>query len=112
MSTSINRKEIEHFAKDSAHWWDEEGPFKPLHRLNPLRLRHIRERIETHFGRPVKGLKILDVGCGGGLICEPLARLGANVTGIDADEQAIRVAREHAAGSGLNINYIHGSTED
>lgn len=108
MSRSINQREIEHFAKDSALWWDENGPFRPLHRLNPLRLRYIRDRLVSHFGRqendltPLKNLKVLDIGCGGGLVCEPLARLGADVTGIDADEQAIAVARKHSEKSGLS----------
>ncbi|HEY8192266.1 MAG TPA: bifunctional 2-polyprenyl-6-hydroxyphenol methylase/3-demethylubiquinol 3-O-methyltransferase UbiG [Alphaproteobacteria bacterium] len=117
MSTSINPKEIEHFSKDSARWWDEGGPFAILHRLNPVRLRYVRDQIGQHYGlaegdlKAFKGLKILDIGCGGGLVCEPLARLGADVTGIDADGQAVRVAREHAEKSGLDIQYIEGSAE-
>jgi len=106
MSTSINKKEIENFAKDSAHWWDEGGPFGILHRLNPLRMEYLLSQIGD-----VKGKTILDVGCGGGLICEPFARLGAQVTGLDADENAIAAAKEHAAESGLDISYIHDAVE-
>ena len=109
--SSVDINEIEHFARDSAHWWDESGPFAPLHHMNPVRMRYIRGQIETHFDldpkslKPFENIKILDVGCGGGLICEPLARLKARVTGIDADETAIAVAKEHAQQSGLNIDY-------
>lgn len=117
MSTTILKKEIEHFAKDSVHWWDEDGPFAVLHRLNPVRMRYIRDRIEDHFDlkadtrTPFATLKIADIGCGGGLVCEPLARLGAQVTGIDADQNAIAVAKEHAAAHDLKIEYIEGSVE-
>ncbi len=117
MTSSLNPKEIEHFSKDSSHWWDENGPFRPLHRLGSVRLRYLRDRITDHYGldtdglSPFKDLKILDVGCGGGLVCEPLARLGANVTGIDADDNAITVAKEHAAGMDLKINYVSGTAE-
>jgi 2-polyprenyl-6-hydroxyphenyl methylase/3-demethylubiquinone-9 3-methyltransferase len=109
--TTVDESEIEHFAKDSSHWWDEQGPFRPLHRLNPVRLSYIRDRLCGHFGRDpsslrsLEGLKILDAGCGGGLVCEPLARMGAKVTGIDADENAISVAKEHAAAQKLKIEY-------
>lgn len=112
MSTSINPREIEHFAKDSGRWWDESGPFAILHRLNPLRMRYIKTQIEAHFSRGPEGLKTLDIGCGGGLVCEPLARMGATVTGLDADAQAVAVARNHAERQGLKINYIHGSVEN
>lgn len=112
MSTSINPREIEHFTRDSARWWDEDGPFRPLHRLGPLRLRYLTGRIENRFGSPPSGLRVLDIGCGGGLVCEPLARLGADVTGIDADGQAIAVAQEHAKLSGLKINYAATTAEN
>jgi 2-polyprenyl-6-hydroxyphenyl methylase/3-demethylubiquinone-9 3-methyltransferase len=118
MSISINPKEIEHFSKDSARWWDEAGPFGILHRLNPVRMGYIREQIGQHYGlkpddlKPFRGLRILDIGCGGGLVCEPLARLGAEVTGVDADAQAVAVAREHAERQGLKIKYVHGAVED
>lgn len=118
MSQTVDPKEIAHFAKDSGDWWDETGPFRPLHRLNPVRLRYIRDRILAHTGRiadggmkPLKGLTILDIGCGGGLICEPLARLGATVTGIDADETAIKVAKAHAKQNGLSIDYAATSAD-
>lgn len=111
-------KEIENFAKDSSHWWDEKGPFAPLHRLNPVRLSYIRAQIDAHFGldhkalKPFTGLTLLDAGCGGGLICEPMARLGAAVTGVDADTNAIAVARAHADQAGLPITYTAGTTHD
>lgn len=111
-------REIENFAKDSAHWWDETGPFAPLHRLNPVRLAYIRDQIDAHYGRdpkslkPFTGLSILDAGCGGGLVCEPMARLGGDVTGVDADSNAIAVARDHAAHTDLKINYVEGTTFD
>jgi 2-polyprenyl-6-hydroxyphenyl methylase/3-demethylubiquinone-9 3-methyltransferase len=110
-SVSLDPKEIQQFSKDSARWWDEEGPFAPLHRLNPTRLSYLKAQICAHFSldeaalSPLKGLKILDVGCGGGLACEPMARMGGNVTGIDADKQAIAVAQGHAKTSGLKITY-------
>ncbi|MCB9988947.1 MAG: bifunctional 2-polyprenyl-6-hydroxyphenol methylase/3-demethylubiquinol 3-O-methyltransferase UbiG [Rhodospirillales bacterium] len=117
-NNTIDVQEIENFAKDSAHWWDESGPFRPLHRLNPARMSYIRQQIEDHFSlsdpaslAPFKGLKVLDIGCGGGLVCEPMARLGADVNGIDADRNAIDVAIAHAAQSGLDIAYRNGSAE-
>jgi len=118
MTNSVDQKEIQQFSKDSGQWWDENGPFKPLHRLNPVRLSYIKAQICEHYGRDMnaldafKGLDILDIGCGGGLVCEPLARLGGNVTGADADAQAIEVACAHADESGLEIAYINGAAED
>lgn len=118
MRTSVNPEEIAHFARDSANWWDETGPFRPLHRMAPLRLRYIRDRVMAHgIGnnsefKALEGLSVLDIGCGGGLVCEPLARLGARVTGIDADETAIRTAREHADRAGLAITYQVMSAEE
>ena len=117
MSNSIDKKEIDNFSKDAAHWWDANGPFKPLHRLNPVRLGYIKEQICKHYGRDfmalkaLEGLSVLDVGCGGGLVCEPLARLGADVSGADADPVAIDVANDHAAQSGLNITYYNKPAE-
>lgn len=114
---TVDQKEIQNFSKDSSHWWDENGPFKPLHRLNPTRLSYIKQQICDHFDRDVKalnsykGLELLDIGCGGGLVCEALSRLGGNVSGIDADENAINVASEHAVQSGLDINYEATSSE-
>lgn len=116
--SSIDRLEIENFSKDSARWWDESGPFAPLHRLNPVRLAYIRGQLCGHFGcgdadlRPFEGLKILDIGCGGGLVCEPLARLGAEVTGADADANAIAAAQDHAHGAGLDIRYLNAPAEN
>lgn len=115
---TVDRKEIENFAKDSSHWWDEAGPFRPLHRLNPVRLGYIKEQVCKHYKKDMtslkslSGLSLLDIGCGGGLVCEPMARLGANVTGIDADQNAIAVAKEHGEQSGLNIDYRALSTDD
>ena len=108
---TVNAQEIQNFSKDSAHWWDIDGPFKPLHRLNPVRLHYIKQQICDHFDRDFKSLKtykglgILDIGCGGGLVCEPMARLGGTVTGIDADDNAIAVAQDHATDHELDINY-------
>lgn len=110
-SSTADQEEIQHFSKDSLHWWDENGPFAPLHKLNPLRMTYIKSQICQHFSldnnhlKALNNLKILDIGCGGGLVCEPLARLGAVVTGIDADTNAIEVARNHAQSSGLAIAY-------
>jgi len=104
--SNLDAKELEHFARDSSHWWDENGPFKPLHKLNPVRIEFIRDHILNHFkASDLEKLSVIDVGCGGGLVCEPLARQGAIVTGLDADENAIAVAKEHAAGQGLEISY-------
>ena len=108
---SIDDAEVAKFSAMAAEWWDPQGPFRPLHRLNPLRLAFIRDTLAARFGRdplgetPLDGLTLLDVGCGGGLLCEPLARLGARVTGIDASEENIAVARVHAEESGLAIDY-------
>ena len=110
MTATIDPAEIAHFAKDSSAWWDEHGPFRPLHRLNPVRLSYIRDRLSDDKSslKPLAGLSVLDLGCGGGIVCELLARMGANVTGIDADENAIATAKEHAQQSGLSIDYIAG----
>lgn len=116
-ATTINDDEIEKFGRMAEQWWDPKGKFKPLHKFNPVRLTYIRERLLAHFGRdpgllrPFDGLRILDVGCGGGLLCEPLTRLGATVTGIDAAERNIAVARIHAAQSGLEIDYRATTSE-
>jgi 2-polyprenyl-6-hydroxyphenyl methylase/3-demethylubiquinone-9 3-methyltransferase len=115
---TVNAKEIQNFSKDSSHWWDINGPFRPLHRLNPVRLGYIKSQICAHFDRDVnslktyEGLDILDIGCGGGLVCEPMARLGGNVSGIDADENAISVAQDHAAENGLDITYKATSSDE
>lgn len=108
---SADQAEIARFAAMADEWWDPHGKFRPLHRLNPTRLAFIRDHICDHFARdrktpaPFDGLAILDVGCGGGLLTEPMARLGGRVTGIDPGEKTIDVARAHATGLGLDIDY-------
>lgn len=115
---TVLQSEVQKFSKDSAHWWDPNGPFKPLHRLNPVRIRYIKQQICDHFERnnsapkPFDNLNIIDVGCGGGLVCEPMTRLGANMTGLDADPQAIEVASNHAEQSGLNIEYRNETSDE
>jgi 2-polyprenyl-6-hydroxyphenyl methylase / 3-demethylubiquinone-9 3-methyltransferase len=114
---TVDAQEIERFAAQAGAWWDPAGSFAPLHRLNPARLGFIREHLLAHFGRntfslrPFEGLGLLDIGCGGGLIAEPMARLGFAVTGVDADQRAIAVAETHAAGSGLAIDYRVATAE-
>jgi len=116
--TSIDPDEIAKFSALAGSWWDPEGDFRPLHRLNPTRLAFIRDQACAHFARdiaaarPLAGLEVLDIGCGGGLLCEPLARLGARVTGIDATQKAIEVADWHAEQSGLAIEYRCSTAED
>lgn len=107
---SVDAAEVDKFAAMAESWWDPEGDFRPLHRLNPTRVGFIRDEILAHFDRAVgpdclKGLRILDIGCGGGLVCEPLVRLGATVTGIDATHRNISIAQAHAAQVGLAIDY-------
>lgn len=110
--------EVARFAAIADAWWDPAGEFRPLHRLNPTRIAYIRDRIAGHFGRdslaprPLHGLRILDVGCGGGLVAEPMARLGAVVTGIDADQRGVHIAEAHAQKSGLAITYRCALPED
>ncbi|HEX3882420.1 MAG TPA: bifunctional 2-polyprenyl-6-hydroxyphenol methylase/3-demethylubiquinol 3-O-methyltransferase UbiG [Stellaceae bacterium] len=117
MAGTADRDEIARFAAQSAGWWDPDGQFQPLHRLNPVRLDFIRAELVAHFGRdprslrPFEGLSLVDIGCGGGLIAEPMARLGFSVTGIDAAEPAVAVAREHAQASGLAIDYRAATAE-
>ena len=117
-ATTVDAAEIARFAALADAWWDPEGEFRPLHRLNPTRLAYVRDRLIGHFGldphaqRPLDGLSLLDVGCGGGLLSEPMARLGAKVTGIDAAERNIGVASTHAQESGLAIDYRHAAVED
>ncbi|HKW52049.1 MAG TPA: bifunctional 2-polyprenyl-6-hydroxyphenol methylase/3-demethylubiquinol 3-O-methyltransferase UbiG [Stellaceae bacterium] len=116
--STVDSAEIARFAASAASWWDPNGEFRPLHQLNPIRLTFIRDRLAAHFGRdiratkPFAGLRLLDIGCGGGLVSEPMARLGAAVTGIDAAGQALAVARAHAAGAGLDIDYREAAAED
>ena len=117
MSTTINKEEIQKFSKLADEWWDVNGKFKPLHMFNPIRIEYITENIRNHFNIKkdksnfLKGINILDIGCGGGLISEPMARLGAEVTGIDASEKNIKVAKLHSKGNDLQINYLHSSPE-
>ncbi|MEZ0280393.1 bifunctional 2-polyprenyl-6-hydroxyphenol methylase/3-demethylubiquinol 3-O-methyltransferase UbiG [Methyloceanibacter sp.] len=109
--STLDEKEVARFAKDAARWWDAKGPFAPLHRINPVRLAYIRDALCRRFGRDAKtgtslaGLSVLDIGCGGGLVTEPLARLGASVTGIDPAEENIAAAKAHAEGARLTIDY-------
>lgn len=116
-STSVEPAEIEKFAAMADDWWSVDGKFKPLHALNPVRVGFIRDAVCKHFGRdpfkpgPLDGLSILDIGCGGGLLCEPLARLGATVTGIDATPDSIAVAKTHAESMGLTITYEETTAE-
>lgn len=115
--SSVDPKEIHHFSATADRWWDENGPFAPLHKLNPVRLGFLKQQICHHYGRNFKDLRaledlrVLDIGCGGGLVCEPLARMGAETTGIDADGKAIHVAVNHAKKSGLKIRYQNTSAE-
>ena len=118
MSTTINKEEIQKFSRLADEWWDVNGKFKPLHMFNPIRIEYITDNIKKHFkikknkANFLDGLNILDIGCGGGLISEPLARLGANVTGIDASDKNINVAMLHSKKNGLKINYINSSPEN
>ena len=113
---TINKKEIDKFSKLADEWWDPEGKFKPLHNFNPVRLKYIKDTITKKFGNksenlPLKDIKILDIGCGGGLLSEPLSRLGATVTGIDASDRNIKIAKMHLEKSKLNIDYYCSSPE-
>jgi len=109
--STIDPEEVDRFSRIAAQWWDPAGKFRPLHKFNPVRLAYIRDHVAARFGRdplaarPLDGVRILDIGCGGGLLCEPMARLGATVVGVDPAERNIEVARLHAAESGLDIDY-------
>ena len=114
--TSVNKKEIDKFSKMANEWWDPEGKFKPLHKFNPTRIKYIKENIINNFKlknkfRPLSGINILDIGCGGGLLSEPLSRMGANVTGIDASDKNIKIAKLHSKKNKLKINYLCSSPE-
>ena len=109
-NNTVNKKEIEKFSKIAEEWWNPQGKFKPLHKFNPIRINYIKENIISTFKikdkkKPLEKLKILDIGCGGGLLSEPMRRLGAEVFGIDASEKNINVAKIHAKKSNLDINY-------
>ena len=114
---SIDPDEVAKFTAMADEWWDPTGKFKPLHKFNPVRLRYIRDVAECHFGlepklkRPLEGLRLLDIGCGGGLVSEPMARLGAEVVSVDASEANIKTAMTHADAAGLNIDYRVGTAE-
>lgn len=117
-TNTVDPDEVARFSAMAEQWWDPNGSFAPLHQLNPVRLRYIRDRLAARFDRdperpkPLAGLRVLDIGCGGGLICEPMTRLGAEVIGVDAAERNIAVARLHAEQSGLDIDYRHAAAED
>ncbi|MCZ6764372.1 MAG: bifunctional 2-polyprenyl-6-hydroxyphenol methylase/3-demethylubiquinol 3-O-methyltransferase UbiG, partial [Alphaproteobacteria bacterium] len=117
LAASIDPAELEKFAAMADEWWDPNGKFRPLHQLAPVRLAFIRREFGRQFGvdekqpEPLRGRRVLDIGCGGGLISEPMARLGGTVTGVDAVEKNIAIARAHAAGMGLDIDYRTGTAE-
>jgi len=118
LDRTADAEELAKFEAMAADWWNPNGKFRPLHKFNPLRLKFLRDRIAARFGRdiaadrPFEGLTLLDIGCGGGLLCEPMARLGATVTGIDATERNIGVARRHAASMRLDIDYRFAAAAD
>lgn len=115
---TVDPAEVERFSRMAAEWWDPKGKFKPLHKFNPVRLAVLKREICLHFGRDLramdalKGLRILDIGCGGGLVSEPLARLGATVVGVDPSTTNVEVARLHAEQSGLAVDYRAATAED
>ena len=115
--TTINKKEIEKFSKLASEWWNPKGKFAPLHKFNPLRIEFIKEKLISHFRlnpenkEPLKNINILDIGCGGGLLSEPIKRLGANITGIDASKKNIEIAKLHAEQMNLKINYLNCAPE-
>ncbi|MDC3022498.1 bifunctional 2-polyprenyl-6-hydroxyphenol methylase/3-demethylubiquinol 3-O-methyltransferase UbiG [Candidatus Pelagibacter sp.] len=115
-NNTINKEEIEKFSRIAEEWWNPEGKFKPLHKFNPVRIEYIKDNILKDFSlekkdKPLKGIKVLDIGCGGGLLSEPLCRLGAEVTGVDASEKNIEVAKVHAKKMKLKIDYFCSSPE-
>ncbi len=116
-SDNVDAAEVDRFSRMAAEWWDPRGKFRPLHQIGPVRLAYVRDRLVEHFGlsqrslKPFDGLRLLDIGCGGGLISEPLARLGAQVVGIDPSETNIQIARSHAQPQGLEIDYRSTTAE-
>jgi 2-polyprenyl-6-hydroxyphenyl methylase / 3-demethylubiquinone-9 3-methyltransferase len=114
--SSVNKKEIEKFSKMAEEWWNPNGKFKPLHKFNPIRIKYIKDNIVKDFKlkkieKPLEGINILDIGCGGGLLSEPMHQLGANVVGIDASKKNIEIAKFHAKKKNLKIEYITSSPE-
>ncbi|CAJ1391338.1 unnamed protein product [Effrenium voratum] len=116
-ATTIDQAEVDRFSRLAAEWWNPKGKFKPLHKFNPVRLTYIRDTVCAHFGRdpnapkPFEGLRLLDIGCGGGLLSEPMSRLGADVVGADASETNIEVAKIHADQSGVDVDYRATTSE-
>ena len=116
--TTVNKKEVEKFSKLAKDWWNPNGKFKPLHLFNPARIKFIKQKLISYFKlnplsqKPLAKINILDIGCGGGLLCEPLSRLGANITGIDASKNNIEVAKLHSKEMGLKIKYMHTPPEN
>ena len=115
-NNTINKKEIEKFSKIAEEWWNPQGKFKPLHKFNPIRISYIKNNVISTFkiknkNKPLEKVQILDIGCGGGLLSEPMSRLGAKVVGIDASDKNIKVAKLHAKKSNLNIQYFCTSPE-
>ena len=116
-SVSVDPREMESFSRMAHDWWNPTGMFRPLHVMNGARLALIRDAVCEHFGRdpdadrPLNGLRLLDIGCGGGLLCEPMARLGAEVTGVDALERNVKTAKTHAEQVGVDVDYRHGTIE-
>ncbi len=114
---TIDQNEINNFSSLADKWWDPDGPFKPLHNLNPTRIHYIKDKLIGHYSidpnnlKPLQNLRILDIGCGGGLLSEPMARLGANVVGVDPSEKNIKIAKTHSNQSKLNIDYINSTAE-
>ena len=117
-SARVDAGEVARFDALARQWWDQKGPMKPLHKINPVRLGFLKQRICDHFGRDaarldaLEGLTVLDIGCGGGILPEPIARMGATVTGVDPAAENIAVAVAHATEQGLSIEYVHGLAED
>ncbi len=116
-NSTIDLQEVAHFTAMAAEWWNPTGKFRPLHKFNPVRIQYIKERVCSHFGRDMKdpralaGLRFLDIGCGGGLLCEPMARMGAEIVGADASATNIEIARIHAGQNGLSIDYRAETSE-